>query len=169
MNKLRTLLAAAGLGFFIDTAMAQENTASVQADKKYTISDFVRVNDNNFQEEVIEESYRRTVVVLYDSSCPSGDTAKKHSINLHNVLFDVYSLYPKAKFIRFDRCGLGIDSPEEALTFEKKYGDGSATISTAIYFNGNVYFRIKGSFSEPLHHENWVNGFSRKLSPLFSE
>ena len=165
MNKLRTLLAAAGLGFFIDTAMAQEDTANEEPTREYTINDFVRVNDNNFQEEVIEESYRRTVVVLYDSSCPSGDTAKKLAKNLQDTLLIVMKSHDsKAKFARFDRCNLGIDTEQKFGEFEKTYGPGSASLATVFYSHGKEFFRKEDSFIDRnSYFDRWVLGFSRRL------
>jgi len=59
MNKLRTLLAAAGLGFFIDTAMAQEDT------------EYSRINDVPLVTEetlgnLTAEGFR--VILIYNSN-----------------------------------------------------------------------------------------------------
>jgi len=114
MNKLRTLLAAAGLGFFIDTAMAQENTASEEPTRaevrKQLFSVAERVDYDSFGQKILK--YPGAAFVLYDSSCNQTKQGEDLDRNGELVYLDSIKALKTAKvdnfpikFTVYDICG----------------------------------------------------------------
>jgi len=141
MNKLRTLLAAAGLGFFIDTAMAQENT-EVQPNRaevrKQLFDTVERVDFDSWKNKILD--YDGAAMVLFSSSCviPEDEHIDRNMelvfIQLVNNFYNVRVSELPIRFFSYDSCG---KSKADLL--------GVTTLETHMYLDGRrIDTRIGG-------------------------